>query len=247
MIPLKSNTEIERMRQGGKILSAVLIALEKKIKAGVLTLELAEFAKSEVTRLGAEAAFLGYSGFPSVICISVNDTVVHGVPGGYVIKNGDIVSLDFGVKYLGLYTDAARSYLVGSNDSIKSNFIKTTNLSLEKAIQVVKEGSRIGDIGSVVQKTLEDAGYGVVRDLVGHGVGRMLHEDPNIPNYGISGTGPVLKNGMVLAIEPMSTMGDYSVKTAEDGWSVLTRDGSLSAHFEDTILVTKDGSEILTR
>lgn len=247
MIPIKSSTEIDLMRQGGKILSTVLIELEKIIKAGISTLELADFAKSRVEGLGAEAAFLGYSGFPSVICISVNNTVVHGVPDGYVIKNGDIVSLDFGVKYLGFYTDAARSYLVGPNDSVKSNFINTTKLSLEKAIQVVKEGSRIGDIGSVVQKTIEGAGYGVVRDLVGHGVGKMLHEDPNIPNYGTSGTGPILKNGMVLAIEPMSTMGNYSVMTAEDGWSVITRDGSLSAHFEDTVLVTKHGAEILTR
>lgn len=247
MIPIKTADEIKSMREGGKILAHVLNVLGLSIKEGITSIELAEIAKQEVTRLGAQPAFLGYSGFPAVICISINDAVVHGVPNSYIIKNGDIVSLDFGVKYRGMYTDAARTHLVGATEIAKTNFIKTTQVSLEKGIQVVKAGARIGDISSAIQECLEAAGYGVVRDLIGHGVGKMLHEDPNIPNFGISGSGPLLKSGMVLAIEPMSTMGNFSVRTAEDGWSILTSDGSLSAHFEDSVLVTKDGSEILTR
>jgi methionyl aminopeptidase len=247
MIPIKNADEIKSMREGGKILAHVLNTLKSSIKEGISLIELDDIAKKEVTKLGAQPAFLGYSGFPAAICISVNNAVVHGVPNNYIIKSGDIVSLDFGVKYRGMYTDAARTHLVGSDEPAKANFINTTKISLEKGIQVVKEGARIGDISSAIQEFLESAGYGVVRDLIGHGVGKMLHEDPNIPNFGVSGTGPMLKRGMVLAIEPMSTMGGYSVKTAEDGWSILTIDGSLSAHFEDTVLVTKDGSEILTR
>ncbi len=247
MIPIKTADEIKSMREGGKILAHVLNTIKTSIKEGISSIELDDIAKKEVTKLGAQPAFLGYSGFPAAICISINDAVVHGVPNNYIIKNGDIVSLDFGVKYRGMYTDAARTHLVGADESAKTIFINSTKISLEKGIQAVKEGARIGDISSAVQEFLESAGYGVVRDLIGHGVGKMLHEDPNIPNFGISGSGPLLKDGMVLAIEPMSTMGDYSVKTAEDGWSVLTSDGSLSAHFEDTVLVTKDGSEILTR
>jgi len=246
MIPIKTADEIKSMREGGKILSHVLGTLKLSIKEGISSIELDDIARKEVTKLGAQPAFLGYSGFPAAVCISINDVVVHGVPNNYIIKNGDIVSLDFGVKYRGMYTDAARTHLVGS-DEPAANFINTTKISLEKGIQAVKEGTRIGDISSAIQEFLESAGYGVVRDLIGHGVGKMLHEDPNIPNFGVSGNGPMLKSGMVLAIEPMSTMGDYSVKTAEDGWSILTRDGSLSAHFEDTVLVTKGGSEILTR
>jgi len=246
VIQIKTDAEIKLMRESGKILAQVLKTVGESIKPGISGKNLAEIAAVEAKKLGGEPAFLGFSGFPAVICISINNEVVHGIPTSTPIKDGDIVSLDFGVKYKGLYTDAARSYLVGQ-DAIKQRFLDITRQSLNAGIDATKIGAHIGDIGSAVQTVLEKHSYGVVRDLVGHGVGRTLHEDPNIPNYGLAGSGPVLQTGMTLAIEPMSTMGSYEVMTAEDGWAVLTRDGSLSAHFEDTVLVTKDGAEILTR
>jgi methionyl aminopeptidase len=246
IIPIKTDEEIKTMRIGGKILASVLAILEPHVKKGTPTQELAKIAANEVKKQGGEAAFLDYSGFPASICVSINDNVVHGLPSEKTIKNGDIVSLDFGVKYQGYYTDAARTYLIGS-DPDKQKFINITKQSLDRAIDKAREGARIGDISFTVQHILESNKYGVVRDLIGHGVGRQLHEDPNIPNFGHAETGPVLKAGMTLAIEPMSTIGDFKVFTAEDGWSIMTKDGSLSAHFEDTVLVTKEGPEILTR
>ena len=234
------------MRTSGKILASVFNAIEPYIKAGSTTNEFAKIASIEVNKLGGEPAFLGYSGFPAVICASINNQVVHGLPSDKKIKEGDIVSLDFGVKYEGFYTDAARSYLIGENTE-KRRFLNVTKQSLDMAINKAVNGARIGDISSTVQQILESNKYGVVRDLIGHGVGRQLHEDPNIPNFGSSDTGPVIKSGMTLAIEPMSTMGDYRVFTAEDGWAIMTKDNSMSAHFEDTVLVTKNGPEILTR
>ncbi|HUD03674.1 MAG TPA: type I methionyl aminopeptidase [Patescibacteria group bacterium] len=247
MIQIKTQAEIELMRESGQILAIVLNKVIDAVQPGITTKELAVIADNEVRRLGAEPAFLGYSGFPDVICISINDQVVHGIPGGQVIKKGDIVSLDFGVKFKGMVTDSARSILVNSTDTIRQKLIDGTQKSLNAGIAVVKSGKHIGDIGAAVQAVLESYGLGVVRDLVGHGVGRLVHEDPDVPNYGNSGTGPELSSGMTIAIEPMSTLGSYEVYTAADGWSVVTKDGSLSAHFEDTILVTEAGSEILTR
>ena len=246
MIPIKSDSEIQLMRASGKILGLVFKAIEPFVVAGSTTFEAAKVASVEVKKLGGEAAFLGYSGFPAVMCASTNDQVVHGLPTNKVIKDGDIVSIDFGVKYQGFYTDAARSYLIGS-DKNKKKFVDVTKQSLDMAINKAIDGARIGDISATVQQLLESNNYGVVRDLIGHGVGRQLHEDPNIPNFGVAGTGPIIKAGMTLAIEPMSTMGDYKVFTADDGWAIMTKDGSLSAHFEDTILITKSGPEILTR
>jgi len=247
MIQIKTQAEIELMRESGQILAIVLNKVIDAVQPGITTKELAVIADNEVRRLGAEPAFLGYSGFPDVICISINDQVVHGIPGGQVIKKGDIVSLDFGVKFKGMLTYSARSILVNSTDTIRQKLIDGTQKSLNAGIAVVKSGKHIGDIGAAVQAVLESYGLGVVRDLVGHGVGRLVHEDPDVPNYGNSGTGPELSSGMTIAIEPMSTLGSYEVYTAADGWSVVTKDGSLSAHFEDTILVTEAGSEILTR
>ena len=247
MIQIKTQAEIELMRESGQILAIVLNKVIDAVQPGITTKELAVIADNEVRRLGAEPAFLGYSGFPDVICISINDQVVHGIPGGQVIKKGDIVSLDFGVKFKGMVTDSARSILVNSTDTIRQKLIDGTQKSLNAGIAVVKSGKHIGDIGAAVQAVLESYGLGVVRDLVGHGVGRLVHEDPDVPNYGNSGTGPELSSGMTIAIEPMSTLGSYEVYTAADGWAVVTKDGSLSAHFEDTILVTEAGSEILTR
>jgi methionyl aminopeptidase len=247
MTKAKTQSEIEDMRKSGSILATVLDEVEKYLKPGVTTEELNTVAAKKLKKLGGLPAFLGYYGFPAVICISVNDEVVHGIPGKRIIKNGDIVSLDFGVNYNGMITDAARTVLVGAANKAKMQLIAGTLESLDAGISAVKAGARIGDISSSIQSVLDEYGYGIVRDLVGHGVGHELHEDPNIPNYGKASTGPELESGMTIAIEPMATLGSYKVYTADDGWTILTRDGSLAAHFEDTILVTDDGFEILTR
>ena len=248
MTKIKTQTEINDMRKSGSILASVLDEVEKYLKPGVTTDELNLVAAKKLKKLGGQPAFLGYYGFPAVICISVNEEVVHGIPGKRIIKNGDIVSLDFGVKYNGMITDAARTVLVGGGiNKAKMQLIAGTLESLDAGISKVKAGARVGDLSSAIQSVLDEYGYGIVRDLVGHGVGHELHEDPNIPNYGKASTGPVLEAGMTIAIEPMATQGSYKVYTADDGWTILTQDGSMAAHFEDTILVTDDGFEILTR
>jgi methionyl aminopeptidase len=244
---IKSKDELDSMREGGKMLSHVLNFLIKTTQVGMTTKDIAKTASSEINKLGGEPAFLNYSGFPDVICISINCEVVHGLPNKYLIKDGDMVSFDFGVKFKGMVTDAARTMVVGQTTKQKQKIIETTKLALDNGISAVIDGAYIGDISSAVQKTLETKGFGVVRDLVGHGVGKNVHEPPNIPNFGKPKTGQILKAGMTLAIEPMSTMGSFAVYTAPDGWAVITKDGSLSAHFEDTVLVTNNGSEILTR
>jgi methionyl aminopeptidase len=247
MITLKNKDEIGAMREGGHILALVLEEASKAVKAGITTKSLAMIVKKEIIRYGAKPAFLNYGGFPDVACISVNDQVVHGLPGDYVIKKGDIVSIDIGVEYKGMSTDAARTVLVEDNDPVKLKLIKTTQFALDAGINVVKSGIKTGDIGFAIQMVLEKAGLGVVRALVGHGIGRQVHEEPNVPNYGRKNSGAILLNGATIAIEPMSTLGSYDVYTAADGWAIATKDKSLSAHFEDTVLVTNDGVEILTR
>jgi methionyl aminopeptidase len=247
VIFIKTASEIAAMRESGKILARVLEKLIKIIKPGITTLSVADVAGQEIKRYGAEPAFLNYGGFPGVICISVNDQVVHGLPGDYVIKLGDIVSVDIGVKYKGMITDAARTVLVGCRDKAKERLLSTTQKALDAGIDTVKDGVKTGDVGYVIQKVLEEKGFGVIRTLVGHGVGKQVHEEPDIPNYGSKNSGLVLKAGMTIAIEPMSTIGSYEVYTTADGWSIATKDGSLSAHFEDTVLVTSKGVEILTR
>ena len=247
MTKVKTPQEIENMRKSGQILATILDEVEGQLKAGNTTEEINTIAAKKLKKLGGSPAFLGYYDYPAVICISVNDEVVHGIPGKKVIKNGDVVSFDFGVNYKGMITDAARTVLVGAPNKAKSALIATTLLSLDAGIEQVRSGARIGDISSAVQSVLDEHGYGIVRDLVGHGVGHQLHEDPNIPNYGKAGSGSVIEAGMTIAIEPMATLGSYKVYTAEDGWTILTRDGSTAAHFEDTVLVLEDGFEILTR
>ena len=245
---IKTTEEIENMRISGKMLAVVLLKLKDIIAAGVSTKELADIAAQEVKALGGKAAFLGYQGFPDVLCVSVNDEVVHGIPSARrKLKDGDLVSLDFGVKYKDMITDSAISMIVGNDgDKTTKNLIDITKRSLNAGIDIIRDGVHVGNIGAVVQGVLEKAGFGVVRDLVGHGVGHELHEQPNIPNYGHRANGPILKSGMTIAIEPMSTIGSYEVYTASDGWTVKTRDGSLAAHFEHTVLVTPTGAEILT-
>ncbi len=247
MILIKDESEIAAMRESGQILAKVLQKAIDSIRPGITTQEIAEIAEKEIGEYNAEAAFLNYGNFPSVICISVNDQIVHGLPGDYVIESGDLVSLDLGIKYKGMITDAARTTLVDSQDKAKLKLINTTQRALDVGLDTVKDGARTGDLGYAIQNVLENAGYGVVRTLVGHGVGRQVHEEPDIPNYGLRGTGTVLRSGMTIAIEPMSTMGAYDVYTTADGWSIATKDGSLSAHCEDTVLVTANGAEILTR
>lgn len=244
---VKTPQEIIWMRESGHMLATVLDACEKHVVVGMTTKELADFAAKEIKSFDAIPAFLGQYGFPDVICISVNQAVVHGIPNKYVLKDGDVLSLDFGVKHHGMITDAARTVIVGNTNKAKQKLVDATRASLDAGIEVIKDGVFVGDIAHAVQGVLDSAGLGIVRDLVGHGVGHQLHEDPNIPNYGRAGTGPQLKSGMTIAVEPMATLGSYQVYTALDDWTIETRDGSLAAHFEDTILITDDGYEILTR
>jgi methionyl aminopeptidase len=244
---VKSAQEQDAIRESGRMLAAVLDKIVHSVQAGMTGVEIDALARDELKKLGGIPAFLGYQGFPASICISVNDAVVHGIPNSTPFKDGDVVGFDFGVLYEGMITDAARTVIVGSATPRVTELVKTTSRSLDDAINTVKNGVTVGDIAAAAQRVLDVGGFGIVRDLVGHGVGHHVHEEPEIPNYGIAGTGPILKSGMTVAIEPMATMGDWKVVLDPDGWTIRTRDGSLSAHFEDTILVTDDGCEILTR
>jgi methionyl aminopeptidase len=248
MTRIKTAKEIESMRSAGKILATVLEAVKKDTKAGMTTKDLAVIAKSELKKLGGQPSFLGYQGFPDVICVSVNDEIVHGIPStSKQLASGDIVSIDFGVTVNGMITDSAISYIVGNEkDTQKLELLSATKLALDSAIATLRDGIRVGDISAAAQAIIDEHGYGNVRDLVGHGVGHELHELPNIPNFGKANSGPKLLKGMTIAIEPMVTMGTHKVFIDQDGWTVRTADGSLAAHFEHTILITDDGFEILT-
>jgi len=245
---VKTPREIAAMRASGKLLAQVLQTLRAQVKPGVTTKQLADSAAKELKALGGQAAFLGYQGFPDMICISVNDEVVHGIPSARIIKDGDIVGLDFGVIYQGMITDGAISVIAGKPlKASHKKLVEITARALDAGIAVVQDGVRTGDIGYAVESVLKAGDYGIVRDLVGHGVGHQLHEDPNIPNYGRQHTGPWLQAGMTIAIEPMATLGTDRVYLADDNWTVMTYDGSRSAHFEHTVLITQDGAEILTQ
>jgi methionyl aminopeptidase len=245
---VKTSEEITAIRESGRMLALVLDKIEKYVKPGVTGLEIDKIANEELKKLGGLPAFLGYQGFPNSICISINDAVVHGIPNSIPFKEGDIIGFDFGVSYEGMITDAARTFIVGNtDDKQKLRLLEYTQKSLDMAINKVKNGASVGDISEATEKVLADNRLGNVRDLVGHGVGHYVHEEPEVPSYGHAGTGPKLKAGMTIAIEPMATLGDYKVVIDPDGWTIRTRDGSLSAHFEDTVLVTDDGCEILTR
>ncbi len=244
---VKTATEIQGMRESGRMLATILdTILRPMITPGVSERELADTAARELNALGGHPTFKGYQGFPDVICISVNDKVVHGIPSNYVLQEGDIVSLDFGVTYRGMVTDSARTFLVGDVEPRLRQLVRETEKSLMAGIAVLHDGVSTGDIGEAVQRVLDSQRYGIVRDLVGHGVGHQLHEDPDIPNYGKAGTGPRLKAGMTIAIEPMANLGTANVVMDPDGWTIRTRDGNPSAHFEHTVLILDDGSEILT-
>ncbi len=247
---VKTGKEIDAMRESGRMLASVLAVLEPQVVPGVTAKSLANAAARELKALGGEAPFLNYHGFPDVLCVSINDEVVHGIPSHRVIAEGDIVGLDFGVKYRGMITDSAISVIAGKpREQRHVELVKMTEASLLAGINVLRGGVKTGDIGTAVEAVLRNAKggrFGIVRDLVGHGVGHELHEDPNIPNYGRAGSGPGLESGMTIAIEPMATMAGEAVYVAGDGWTILTRDRSWSAHFEHTILITDDGFEILT-
>lgn len=247
---VKSDQEIQSMRTSGQMLAHVLGLLEERAEAGMSTKDLADIAAKELKSLGGKPVFLGYEGavpFPDVICISLNDEVVHGIPRrDSVLRPGDIVSIDFGVSFEGMITDAARSFVLGDAKQQTKKLIADTEKAMYAGIEVLRDGVRVGDISSAIQKVLVQGQYGIVRDLVGHGVGHNLHEDPDIPNYGFAGSGPVLRAGMTVAIEPMATLGTHAVTVDEDGWTIRTADGSLSAHFENTVLITDRGYEILT-
>lgn len=243
---VKTPEEIENIRESGRILAAILKQIPERAQVGVTGREIADFCAAELKKFGAKAPFLGYGGFPDVICISVNDAVVHGIPNMIPFKDGDVVGFDFGVNYKGMITDSAFSMVIGSSTKTKKRLLKETERAMYAGIEQVKNGVRTGDIGAAIQKVLDTAQMGIVRDLVGHGVGHQVHEDPNIPNTGPGGAGPALKAGMTIAIEPMATLGGHRVVMDSDGWTIRTADGTLAAHFEHTVLITEDGYEILT-
>lgn len=246
---VKTRSEIAAMRESGRMLATVLEALKPKVVPGVSTKQLADTAGAELKKLGGQPAFKGYQGFPDVLCTSVNEEVVHGIPKtNKIIADGDIVSLDFGVIYKGMITDAAISLIAGKPKRRGDiELLKNTARALQIGIDVVHDQVRTGDIGSAIEKFLKKHPYGIVRDLVGHGVGHQIHEDPNVPNYGRPDSGPWLSKGMTIAIEPMVTLGTDRIFIAPDGWTAITADGSRSAHFEHTVLITTTGAEILTQ
>lgn len=245
---VKTADEIAAMHESGRMLATVLELLRTKVEPGMTTKDLANIAKAELKRLGGQPTFLGYFGFPDVLCVSVNNEVVHGIPSDRTIQNGDIVSMDFGVTYKSMITDAAISVIAGSaRNEQHMGLVRDTERALQAGIAAARGGGQVGDISQAVETVLKKGHYGIVRDLVGHGVGHELHEEPNIPNYGKAGTGSVLQPGMTIAIEPMATLGgDRVYIDATDEWTVLTHDSSMAAHFEHTVLITTDGAEILT-
>lgn len=247
MITVKSANQVEKMRASAKITKEALELLEKHIKPGVTTAQLDKIAHDFIVSKGARPNFLNYNGFPGSICASVNDEVVHGIPSTRaVLKEGDIVSIDMGAVLDGWHSDAARTFAVGRISDEAQRLIDVTRESFFEGIKYLKHGAKLGDVSSAIQNYVESHGFSVVRDLVGHGIGQNLHEDPSVPNFGSAGHGVKLAAGMTLAIEPMVNAGVYNVAVLDDDWTVVTDDGNLSAHYENTVLITKDGYEILT-
>ena len=246
MITIKSDREIELMRHAGKLVSLMHQFIKPYIKEGITTKELDQLCEDFIVSHDAVPTCKGFEGFPATLCTSVNDTVVHGIPDDYRLKNGDIITIDVVIGYKGYQGDAAWTYAVGEIDDDKKYLMEHTEKALYEGIKEVKPGNRIGDISAAVQKYAEDHHLGVVRELCGHGIGKDMHEDPEVPNFGVSNTGPRLKPGMVICIEPMLTFGRRDVFVLEDDWTVKTVDHSPAAHYEHTVLITEDGYEILT-
>lgn len=246
MIFIKNDKEIDLMRAAGRIVAETLLLIEQKVKPGITTSELDKIAEEFIVSKGAKPSFKGLYGFPASLCISVNQVVVHGIPGGYVLKDGDIVSVDCGAFLNGFHGDAARTFAVGNISEEARKLIKVTEESFFKGIEKAKVGNRLTDISHEIQNYVETNGFSVVKEFVGHGIGKVVHEDPEVPNFGRPDKGPKLVKGMALAIEPMVNVGNFKVKTLNDDWTVVTSDGSLSAHYENTIVILPDGPEILT-
>lgn len=246
MIIAKSAAEIDVMREAGRITALALDAVSSAVAPGITTADLDAIAEGVIVKAGARPAFKGYHGFPATLCTSVNDQVVHGIPGARVLREGEIVSVDCGAIVDGYYGDSARTFPVGQVSAEAARLMDVTRLSLEAGIARCRPGMRLYDVSAAVQQVAEAAGFSVVREYVGHGIGRAMHEDPQVPNYGKAGTGPTLRTGMVLAIEPMINAGGADVRSLDDGWTVVTLDGAMSAHFEHTVAVTEDGPLVLT-
>ena len=235
------------MRQAGKVVASAIAALVKAIEPGMKTADLDDIAVQEIRRLGAKPSFKGYLGFPRTICASINEEIVHGIPGDRVIRDGDLVSMDVGAVVEGFHGDSAVTVGVGATTPAVADLIDVTREALERGIAAATNGARVGDISWAVQSFVEEKGYSVVREYVGHGIGRALHEEPQVPNFGPPGSGALLKSGMVIAIEPMVNIGGWQTRVLEDNWTVVTADGSLSAHYENTLLITDGDAEVLTR
>ena len=246
MIYLKTKEEVELLRENNLLVSATLAEVGKHIRAGVTTLELDRIAEEFIRSHGAVPGFLGYGGFPNTLCVSVNEQVVHGIPSDYVLKDGDIVSVDCGTVMKGFYGDSAYTFAVGAIDPAVQKLLDVTKEALYKGVAQAKAGNRIGDISAAVQEHAESNGFSVVRELVGHGLGRKMHEEPEVPNYGARGRGPLLREGMVICIEPMINLGAKQVVFERDGWTVRTRDRKPSAHFEFAVAIGKEGADVLT-
>jgi len=246
MIEIKTPQEIQIMKEGGKILAKIMKELAKKVRSGITTKELDKVAEDLVFKYGARPSFKGYLGFPAVLCTSINEEIVHIIPSDRVLKQGDIISLDLGIFYKGFHTDMAITLPIGRVKPEVARLIRVTKKALKRGIKKIRPGHTIGDIGNTIQRYVEDQGLNVVRDLCGHGIGKEIHEEPQIPNYGKRRTGPELVEGMVICLEPMVTMGDWHIKKAKDGYGFQTKDNSLVAHFEATIAVKKVGCEVLT-
>lgn len=248
MIQLKNPEQIKLMREAGRITGEALLLAEEKIKVGMTTYELDKIIRTHIEKSGAKPSFLGYGGFPASACISINEQVIHGIPSmDRRIEDGDIVKVDVGAFFKGFHGDSANTFAVGNVSEEAKRLIDVTKQSFYKGIEFAKPGMRIGDIGAAIQKHAEDNGYSVVRKYIGHGVGRELHESPDVPNFGTAGRGVRLYAGMVIAIEPMINQGTYEVKELSDKWTVVTADGKLSAHYEHTVAITDDGPLLLTK
>jgi methionyl aminopeptidase len=248
MIILKSPDEIAEMRVAGEIVAGTIAAVTEAVRSGVSTAELDAIGEAYILEQGATPSFKGYKGFPASICVSLNEQIVHGIPGSRKILEHDLVSLDFGAIWHGFHADAAVTVFAGSPPSEEArSLVEVTEVSLQAGIAKIADGAHLTDIGAAVQEVAEASGFSVVREYVGHGIGRSLHEDPQVPNFGPAGRGPKIKEGLVIAIEPMVNVGGWETVLLPDHWTVITEDGSLSAHFEHTIAVTSDGPEVLTR
>jgi methionyl aminopeptidase len=246
MIVIKSEADLEAMRAAGRVAAKVRDAVARSVRPGITTAELGDYAGELMREMGATSAFLGYRGFPGRICVSVNEAVVHGIPGPRVIELGDVVSIDIGVRYAGFVGDTATTVMVGVTDPDVIRLVRTAERALAAGIGMAHAGRRVSDVSHAIEKEALKEGFSVVREFVGHGIGRQMHEDPQVPNFGEPGRGPKLRAGMTLAIEPMINMGGAAVQVQPDGWTVLTRDRTLSAHAEHTVAVMPDGAEILT-